>query len=329
MLKKAFFRYARILSMDYFLQKNRARQLYILMFHKVNDHGHRFYPATPVGIFEELCRFLAKNFNVITFSEIETYFKRSKRPAIIITFDDNHYDIVENAYPILEKYDLRFNINLVTESIETGLPQRNVLVYDILNSTREKEYYNDTISLEPIKISIDRKSPLKTALAFSKALQRLNKEEGQAVVDDIKKRLASPSAVFSRMLSREDIQYLHKRGVEIGSHTHSHPMLPMLSMSDIEYELAHSKKILNDICGQNIDIVAYPNGRYNEAVIRKSFDMGYKYILLTEDRKNTMRDIKNNIFFRANVYYDTVDENLAKIFGVHGTVYYMKSWLKK
>jgi peptidoglycan/xylan/chitin deacetylase (PgdA/CDA1 family) len=315
--------------MDYFLQKKQSGRLYVLMFHKVNDHGHQFYPAVPVSIFEELCRFFAKNFNVITFSETGAYFKRSKRPAVIITFDDNHYDIVENAYPILEKYGLRFNINIATESIETGLPQRNVLIYDILNSTREKEYCNDVVSSRPIKIFIDRSSPLKTSLAFSRALEGLNKEEGRMVMDDIRKKLANSSTVFSRMLSKEDILFLHKRGVEIGSHTHSHPILPSLNMPDIEYELAHSRKILSDICGQNINIVAYPNGRYNETIIKRSLDAGYEYILLTEDRKNTVCDIKNNIFFRANVYYDTVDENLAKVFGVHSIMYRMKSWLKK
>jgi peptidoglycan/xylan/chitin deacetylase (PgdA/CDA1 family) len=329
MLREVFFKTFRILNADYFLERNRSRRLYVLMFHKVNDHSHRFYPAVPVKIFEEICGFFSKRFNVITFSEVNDYFKKSRKPAVAITFDDNHYDILENAYPILKRRNLRFNINIVTESIETGLPQNRVMVYDLLDSTDAKVYDNGKTGQASLRVDIDRNFPAKTAMAFSRLFQKSTKEQSRIIMDDIREKLTNPSAVFSRMLSKEDVKYLHKHGAEVGSHTHSHLMLPNIGISEAEYELSHSKKILEDLCGTGIDIIAYPNGEHNEAVIKKSYELGYKYILLTSDKINIIKDSDSSIFSRANLYYDTLDESLAKIFGFHKAMYDFKGLVKR
>ena len=329
MLREAFFKTFRALNVNYFLERNRSRRLYVLMFHKVNDRSHRFYPAVPVKIFEEICKFFSKRFNVITFSEVNDYFKKSRKPAAIITFDDNHYDILENAYPILKRHNLRFNINIVTESIETGLPQDRVLVYDLLNSTDAKTYDNGKIGEMSARINIDRNFPAKTAMAFSRLFQKSTKEQSKLIVKDSREKLSNSSTVLSRMLSKEDVKYLHKQGAEVGSHTHSHLILTNIDMSEAGYELAHSKKILEDICGTDINIIAYPNGEHNEAVVKKSYELGYKYRLLTNDKINVINDSDNSIFSRVNLYYDTLDESLAKIFGFHKAIYDFKGLLKQ
>lgn len=329
MLREIFFKTFRAFNADYFLERNKPGRLYVLMFHKVNDYNHRFYPAVPVKVFEEICCFLSKRVNIITFSEVNDYFKKSRKPAVVITFDDNHYDILENAYPILKKYNLRFNMNIVTESIETGLPQDRVLVYDLLNSTDAKVYDNGKTGEASRRIDIDRNFSTKTAMAFSKLFQKSTKEQARSIVNDIRKKLSNSSTALSRMLSKEDVRYLHKEGAEVGSHTHSHLILPNIDISEAEYELAHSKKILEEICGTGIDIIAYPNGEHNEAVIRKSYELGYRYILLTNDKINVINNPDNGVFFRANLYYDTLDESLAKIFGFHKAVYDFKRGVLK
>jgi peptidoglycan/xylan/chitin deacetylase (PgdA/CDA1 family) len=290
------------------------------MFHRVNDYNHKFYPAVPNDAFEKICRFVSKNFNVIYFSDIKDYLKKSGRPAAIISFDDGYYDVMENAYPILQKYRLKFNINIATESIETGLPQDNLKIYDVLNTTKEKEYVNYGIGSDPIKISIDKDFPVRTEMEFVRLFGRLDKTKRRLVADDIVKKLANGSTRFSRILSKEDVCYLHKNGAEIGAHTHTHPILSNCDIPEVEFELAHSKRILEDLCGADIDIIAFPSGRHNELIIQKSYEAGYKYLLLTGDRKNMINDRKDNIFYRIGLYYKTLDENLAKIFGIHNAI---------
>jgi peptidoglycan/xylan/chitin deacetylase (PgdA/CDA1 family) len=324
MVRTAFFKTFRILKLNYLSERMKAGRLYVLMFHRINDDKNRFYHAVPVRVFEKICKFFSERFDIIYFSEIEDHFRKSKKPAIILTFDDNHYDILENAYPALKKHNLKFNINVITESLETGLPPNSALVYDLLGSTAAKAYDHNGPGGLPVHIEIDKNSPTKTAMEFSRLFQGSDKDQSKRLIDDIRKKLSGPSTVLSRMLSKEDVKYLQHYGAEIGSHTHSHCMLPNISVSEAEYELAYSKKILEDICGKAINIIAYPNGKGSEEVIRKSFDAGYKYILLTDDKINIAPANAGSIFYRTNLFYDTLDENLAKVFGFHRMAYDIK-----
>jgi len=56
----------------------------------------------------------------------------------------------------------------------------------------------------------------------------------------------------------EEIQELHKRGFDFGSHTHSHPILLKLKKDTIEMELKQSKQIIEDKIGQSVTSFSYP-----------------------------------------------------------------------
>ena len=190
----------------------------------------------------------------------------------------------------------------------------------MLNRTKKRVYLNRGILPEGVNIRINRNSPSKTELEFSRLFQRLDRKSRRLASDDITAKLADQPAVFSRMLSKEDVVFLGKRGAEIGSHCHSHAMLPNIDAREIEFELTHSKKVLEDLCGKAIDIIAFPQGAYNDTVLQKSIEAGYKYLLLADDKVNVMDDIKANIFHRIGLYHKGLDENLAKVFGFHQAI---------
>jgi peptidoglycan/xylan/chitin deacetylase (PgdA/CDA1 family) len=52
------------------------------------------------------------------------------------------------------------------------------------------------------------------------------------------------------------------------SHTVDHVKLNRLSNQEIEYECTQSKKTLSEITGKPVYVIAYPNGAYNDTVIR-------------------------------------------------------------
>ena len=64
----------------------------------------------------------------------------------------------------------------------------------------------------------------------------------------------------------------------LGSHCHSHLPLAELNISDIKYELTHSKKIIENLCNCKITSVSYPYGvaqAINDSVIRIAKEAGY------------------------------------------------------
>jgi len=77
-------------------------------------------------------------------------------------------------------------------------------------------------------------------------------------------------------LTSGDLKFLATHPlVTIGSHTFRHCHLTQLSEEEARFELLESKKLLEEITGQTIDLLAYPYGDCNQAIERLSEECGY------------------------------------------------------
>lgn len=59
----------------------------------------------------------------------------------------------------------------------------------------------------------------------------------------------------------EQVRELHASGMDIGSHTYSHPNLARLSAVETEHELRRSTDVISDQLGIAVDLFAYPFGK--------------------------------------------------------------------
>ncbi len=87
-----------------------------------------------------------------------------------------------------------------------------------------------------------------------------------------KRRDSNPEPLFSASQLRE----LAAAGMEIGSHSCSHPDLSRESPDKVVRELVESRKTLEDLLGQEITSFAYPYGFFNEDTVRLTAECGYK-----------------------------------------------------
>jgi peptidoglycan/xylan/chitin deacetylase (PgdA/CDA1 family) len=101
------------------------------------------------------------------------------------------------------------------------------------------------------------------------------------------KELNIPSTIFvttgfvgktnNQFLNPLQINSLSKEGlICVGSHSVSHPFLGKCTDKQIESELVASKKFLEDICGNAIESLAYPNGSFSALVVEKARAAGYR-----------------------------------------------------
>jgi peptidoglycan-N-acetylglucosamine deacetylase len=97
-------------------------------------------------------------------------------------------------------------------------------------------------------------------------------------------------AAIPRMTCQEIVE-LRRLGMEIGSHTMTHPLLHRLPDNAVLCELIESKKYLEDLLGEAVDSFCYPEGKFSSRQIP----------LLREARYKLAR---TTVGFRTNLDFD-------------------------
>jgi peptidoglycan/xylan/chitin deacetylase (PgdA/CDA1 family) len=80
----------------------------------------------------------------------------------------------------------------------------------------------------------------------------------------------------SPIMAAEQLCTLKAIGMEIGSHTLTHPVLTRLSRDQVLHELVASKRILENISGQPVESLVYPEGKFNSTIGPWVAAAGYK-----------------------------------------------------
>jgi peptidoglycan/xylan/chitin deacetylase (PgdA/CDA1 family) len=85
----------------------------------------------------------------------------------------------------------------------------------------------------------------------------------------------TPQADELECMSWSDLKLLVDEGWEVGSHTHTHPRLPLLDDEQLRFELEHSKQECTRQLGVACETLAYPYGDVDERVTRFAAAAGY------------------------------------------------------
>lgn len=108
-------------------------------------------------------------------------------------------------------------------------------------------------------------------------------------------RYKTPATIFlvsdlidrsDQMLSTEQIKAMQAFQIDFGSHTASHPVLSEQPVHEINMEIQHSKKELENALDTPISMFAYPKGKrrhYNAAAISALKKAGYSAAFTTEN----------------------------------------------
>ncbi|BBG65151.1 polysaccharide deacetylase [Hydrogenimonas sp.] len=77
-------------------------------------------------------------------------------------------------------------------------------------------------------------------------------------------------------LTDYELKNMYDTGLlSIGSHTHTHSDLEILTKDQIYDELKRSKEILGDMLNCEVDTLCYPRGRFNDTAVECAKDLGY------------------------------------------------------
>jgi peptidoglycan/xylan/chitin deacetylase (PgdA/CDA1 family) len=83
------------------------------------------------------------------------------------------------------------------------------------------------------------------------------------------------------IVSEENLKSLPSDLVKIGSHTLTHPILPRLTEAAARKEIVASRARLQDIVKQEVDLLSFPYGAFNENLVQMSRQSGYRRVFTT------------------------------------------------
>jgi peptidoglycan/xylan/chitin deacetylase (PgdA/CDA1 family) len=81
-------------------------------------------------------------------------------------------------------------------------------------------------------------------------------------------------------------------GMTIGAHTRTHPNLATLSDERLDEEIGGCKADLEAVIGRPVEFLAYPGGRYNEAVLRCVERHGFRAACSVAPAGRNGRDVR-------------------------------------
>lgn len=258
----------------------------VLMYHRIIDKPF-IYGLSPIQ-FEKQVAYLIKRFRIVSIDTLADEIKKNTiRPyTIALTFDDGHYDFYENAWPILRKYNIPASLYVTTDFINGSLwLWPDLLKYALLNS---KCMQVDIAPLGPISLTEDQIQKSWHVLGDycltldSNARLKFIHDFAQAANVNLPQ---TPVAPFTAVTWKQ-IYEMQTQGLDIGSHTVSHPILSTLNKIDLKHELLGSAETIKMNLGQCPKGICYPNGRLsdiNDNVIKEAKALGYEYGLLARN----------------------------------------------
>lgn len=267
-------------------------KILILTYHRFSAEPAR--AALAARAFAEQIQYLRAHHTIVPLSAIERHFVDGAPlpPApVAITIDDGYHDVYDVAFPVLRRHQAPATLFAATDFIDrqTWLWTDKMRAIVRLTSSDRVAVEVGTVRVDAPLGSVD--SRLAAAGRLNEALKRLPDEAKEDAIARIEKHLgvklpASPPA-DCRPVTCKQLRELAGGGVDIGSHTVTHPILPWLARERVAWELRESRRRLEEILDREVTTFCYPNGDYDAAVRDEAACAGYRLAVTTEPGLNT------------------------------------------
>ncbi|MFP4161200.1 MAG: polysaccharide deacetylase family protein, partial [Ectothiorhodospira sp.] len=236
-------------------------RLSILIYHRVLPEPDPLQPGDPdAATFRWQLQLVSEWFHVLPLAEAVQRLHNGTLPprAACITFDDGYADNHDVALPILQEQALPATFFVATAFLNGGM-MFNDRILEAIRRMPSGEVDLGDIGLGTRRIDglDERKALIKEVIQSVKYLEsgereakvaRLAAQCPQALPDDL-------------MMTTAQLKALAAAGMEIGGHTHTHPILARLTDDQARAEILQGKERLESILGHRVRLFAYPNGK--------------------------------------------------------------------
>ena len=305
--------------------------LTVLNYHRIDDPSrtefNTFKPnvsATP-SQFAEQMDYLTQKYNVISGKDVAEWVNGGRElpsDAAMVTFDDGYYDNLEHAYPVLKARGLPAVIFLTTDFIDSAAPfYWDVVAYCFDHTSKDSadfpllgsRHWHDVDS---------RTVVMDEWIALIKTLPEADKKKQVIQLPDVLSASVPDDLSAGLTLTWSDVRYLSKNGIEMGSHTASHPILTRVSLEEAKAELERSKIRIEAEIKSPVVSFAYPNGQgsdFNGEIVECVRRVGYQAAFTLLPGPTRYSSVKSSPYTIRRIflsYKDTFPRFVGKLMGV-------------
>jgi len=291
------------------LRFGKKNKLTILSIHRVSEEEDYFFSPIKPANFEKLLVYLQKNYTIITFKDLLEVKRKWKKPPVILSFDDGYSDFYEKALPILKKYNLPSNHNVVNECVNQNMiiwTQRlNNIFNHCKNNNVDLEFILDHQNFRNLNFG---ENWMKFYLHTFKYLLLLPKNERLNLIELKENELfIKPTG---KMMNWEQVKECSINNVEIGCHTYSHDVLStIIENRDVLFEeIRKSKTEIEEKINKKVNIIALPNGQGNLEIDAFINEVGFDFLLYVNEGVNSFNNLSSNAMNKLN-RISLIDEN--------------------
>lgn len=267
-------------------QSGAGAALSILIFHRVLPEPDPLFPDEPdQQRFNQILGWLGRSFNVLPLDQAIRGLEQGSLPsrAVAISFDDGYEDNHSVALPILKRHRMTATFFIATGFIDGGR-MWNDTVAESVRACRCEEIDLTALGLAryPVRTWSEKRMAVKAVLP---ALKYLPRGEREARADAVAEACKVGSLPTGLMMSSGQVRDLRKSGMQLGAHTHDHPILARLDDATARAQIRGSKAQLEAILGESVSLFAYPNGKpgrdYTAAHVRMLEEAGFEAAVST------------------------------------------------
>ncbi len=241
---------------DSFLCLFGKNKLSILTYHRVGASGDAI--AMDEALFEQHLIWIKRFFIPVNLAEGLALQAKGILPrgAVAITVDDGYADSYNTIFPLLKKHDLKATFFISTSGFEKGYLWDELVAFIIMTTKlTELNFNHQHYSLLTHKERIACLTDCLSKIKYKTIVDRDALIE-QLVIQSQQKETPQ------QFITKEQTVELHRSGMGIGAHTHTHPILLKENADVALHEIKQSKAILEGIIKKPIEYFAYPNGKF-------------------------------------------------------------------
>ncbi len=305
------------LGLDKVLRRLSERKRIILMYHGVVPKPDLKLSVNHLSVndFEQHMAYLNRSFKIRKLCDLFEDYRNDVVPKdyeVAITFDDGYANNYHYAFPVLKQLKMPATIFMVTKALDNP---NHILWYDFIDGVKPQIDYKSLTAVNfgfpPSKEGVFKK--IRDAESLKAFMKLISVIEKNRIIQWITEQGIQPDTTghkeFFELLSAEQIKEMTDSGlIEIGSHTHNHPNLSEISVSEAEQEISYSKALIERITGDAVESIAFPDGSYNEEIKNLCINAGYRN-LLAVDYKLKSDIYKKNILSRFCISNTTTNES--------------------